>query len=436
MVTGRLPDGALLDDDLRSALRPSGGTATGLPAEPAIAPDDVDAVRAAAEAWLTWYDELFTEPPRPSPQDAWIPQRMEYTFGVATAAAGGGVALDAGEYTDGRLDWDAFDATGGDAQPGNALAAGANMVGPLTMVPAPVTYPGMPASRLWELEDAHVDFGGVEAQPEDIARMLLVEFALVFGGDWLVVPLEVAVGALTTIASLDVRDTFGRTQRVAATSTLEGTVGGWRMFTLSGDAGVIAGAGGDPLLVAPVLAASLHGHDLEEVLLLRDETANLAWAVERQVEASDGEPMDRAQVAYARRGAPPASPPTGGATFTYRLATEVPEHWLPLVPQRLRSEDPSIELRLGSLPATLPDGTPGHTRPLGRILAGLGGEDDPVLLREEEVPREGARITRSFQLARWTDGSTHLWVGRRKVVGRGEGSGGLRYDVMDDGTAG
>ena len=54
---------------------------------------------------------------------------MEYMFGVATAAAGGGVALDAGEYTDGRLDWDVFDATGGDAQPGNVPAAGANTVG-------------------------------------------------------------------------------------------------------------------------------------------------------------------------------------------------------------------------------------------------------------------------------------------------------------------
>ena len=49
---------------------------------------------------------------------------------------------------------------------------------------------------------------------------------------------------------------------------------------------------------------------------------------------------------------------------------------------------------------------------------------------EEEVPREGARVTRSYQLARWLDGSTHLWMGRRKQVGRGEGSSGLRFDSV------
>ena len=58
--------------------------------------------------------------------------------------------------------------------------------------------------------------------------------------------------------------------------------------------------------------------------------------------------------------------------------------------------------------------------------AAAGGE---VIVREEEVPREGARVTRAYQLARWFDGTTFLWLGRRKVVGRGEGSSGLRFDI-------
>ncbi|CAN5664365.1 hypothetical protein BH18ACI4_BH18ACI4_06700 [soil metagenome] len=29
------------------------------------------------------------------------------------------------------------------------------------------------------------------------------------------------------------------------------------------------------------------------------------------------------------------------------------------------------------------------------------------------------------------DGSTHLWLGRRKAVGRGEGSSGLRFDSVE-----
>jgi hypothetical protein len=71
--------------------------------------------------------------------------------------------------------------------------------------------------------------------------------------------------------------------------------------------------------------------------------------------------------------------------------------------------------------------------PRGRILepdrtpAGA----NPFRIHEEEVPRAGARVTREYQYARWIDGSTHLWVGRRKRAGRGEGSSGLRFDVLE-----
>ncbi len=77
-------------------------------------------------------------------------------------------------------------------------------------MPTAVTYPGMPASRLWEFEDGRVNFGAVEAQPEDLGRLLLSGFALVYGANWLLVPLEVPVGALVRITRFDVRDTFGR----------------------------------------------------------------------------------------------------------------------------------------------------------------------------------------------------------------------------------
>jgi hypothetical protein len=354
---------------------------------------------------------------------------MEYAFGVDVAAPGGAIALQADEYSDGRLDWYAF----GAASTGKAPAGQPVTAGPLTVVPTPVGYPGMPARRFWEFEDAVVDFGGVEAEPEDISRMLLTEFALVFGGDWLLVPLEVPVGSLVRIVSLDVRDTFGRTLRVGPTSALEGSLGGWRMFTLTRDGADPQGSPGaydDALLVPPVVAAGLQGHDLEEVLLLRDETANLAWAVERRIEGQNGAAVDRAQAAYEATGAtPPAGPePTG--SFAYRLAGSVPEHWLPLLPERTRPDDPSVGLRLGALLRTLPDGSTEPIPPLGRLLQPPAGGGD-LVLSEEEVPREGARVTRAYQLARWLDGSTFLWLARRKGIGRGEGSSGLRFDAMD-----
>ena len=48
---------------------------------------------------------------------------------------------------------------------------------------------------------------------------------------------------------------------------------------------------------------------------------------------------------------------------------------------------------------------------------------------EEEIPREGARVTRAFQYERWLGGTPLLWIGRRKLPGRGEGSSGLKFDT-------
>jgi len=31
--------------------------------------------------------------------------------------------------------------------------------------------------------------------------------------------------------------------------------------------------------------------------------------------------------------------------------------------------------------------------------------------------------------SRWLDGSTHLWIARRKTSGQGEGSSGLKFDL-------
>lgn len=182
----------------------------------------------------------------------------------------------------------------------------------------------------------------------------------------------------------------------------------------------------DALLVAPALASRLEGRAIEDVLLLRDEMANLVWAVERQIEGPHGLPVDRAAAAYASVPSPPP-PSSSGDTLTYRLRTDVPPHWLPFLPQRLQNNDPSMTLRLGAMPHVDADGTTTPIEPLGRVLA-KPPEAESVMLREEEVPRSGARVTRAWQLARWIDGSTFLWLGRRKTAGRGEGSSGLRFD--------
>ena len=168
----------------------------------------------------------------------------------------------------------------------------------------------MPASRLWEFEDARVDFGGVQADATDLGRMLLTEFALIYGNDWLLIPLELPAGALVQITRLDVRDTFGHTTTIGPTSQLDGAPAQWGMFGISSPDLPHA----DTLLIAPTLAASVQGRDLEEVLLLRDEAANLAWAIERSIEGDNGLPADRAQAAH--ENTPTAPPPPAQAPDT------------------------------------------------------------------------------------------------------------------------
>jgi hypothetical protein len=53
----------------------------------------------------------------------------------------------------------------------------------------------------------------------------------------------------------------------------------------------------------------------------------------------------------------------------------------------------------------------------------------PFQIREEEVLRAGVRVQRVVFLARGFDGTTHLWVARRKLPGAGEAQSGLRYDT-------
>jgi len=50
-------------------------------------------------------------------------------------------------------------------------------------------------------------------------------------------------------------------------------------------------------------------------------------------------------------------------------------------------------------------------------------------LPDEEVPRAGARLQRLACRTRSSDGGMHLWIARRKLIGAGAASSGLRFDA-------
>ncbi|MCU0602422.1 MAG: hypothetical protein MUC33_07155 [Desulfobacterales bacterium] len=422
VVGPRVPDGRRL----YAALRPQSGGRVKLPADLPVAPADVAEVEKAAQGWIEWYAAFFSEPA--GGDSSWSAERMEYAFSVGTRLSDREHVLTAEEYVEGHLDWYAFDANAAVALGGAADNALSEIT--RTAIPAPVSFRGMPAARFWEFEDAQVDFGAVDAGPTDLARMLLVEFALTYGNDWFVIPIELDVGSLYRSRSLVVTDTFGVRTLIKPASELGAPHARWRMFQHS----YLRGSGiktpaPNLLFLPPSLIKGLESRPIEEVLFLRDEMANLAWAVERLVESAAEQPLNRyeAYLEQKRRRAQESTPPprTTDATLRYRLTTEVPDHWVPLMPVRTEK---GLRLRRGAVLKT--DGARQPVHALGRILE--SGQE--LALYEEEVPREGVRVARNYEVTRWIDGSTHLWIGRRKRIGRGEGSSGLRFDSVGNGA--
>ena len=416
VMASRVPDGR----QLHSAFNVTSAGVIVIAPELQIAPGDLADVREAARLWLTWFDTLFSEPEKENP--TWLPERMEYAFSVGTRFSDGECPLTAQEYFEGHLDWYAFDVNlevtlGG---------ASDNVVTEIarTAIPAPVSFRGMPTARFWEFEDAQVDFGSVDAGPTDLARMLLVEFSLTYGNDWFVIPVELDVGSLYRCRSLVIEDTFGVRTLIKPSSELGKPNSTWRMFQQSHTRGSgLKEPASNLFFLTPSLLKGLESRPIEEVLFLRDEMANMAWGVERIIESATEQPLNRFEQQLEL--APSASEQSDANKLIYKLVTKVPDNWVPLLP--VKSSE-GLRLRRGKVLKV--DGPPGFVEAQGRILNPDGTSDQSLRIFEEEIPREGVRVTRSYQYTRWFDGSTHLWIGRRKQIGRGEGSSGLRFDVV------
>ena len=399
LLASRVPNAAALRHDL-GGLTPGGA----LPSRLVIPSNRIDAVRDVLLAWRRWFDALVSVAPAPA-EDAWNAERLEYEFTIGAQLGGEQVTLHSSGYQGGRLEWHDFD-----------LAAGATLDSDgeshqlvRTVIPAPVAYGGMPASRFWELEDARVDFSGFDGAPDDLVGLLLVEFALVYGNDWFHLPVDLPVGSLSRIDALLVDDAFGVRTRILPTARADSGPHAWRMYTPAFDAA-------DALLfLPPALASSLDGPVRERVILARDEIANLAWAIEEIVERPDGSTERREDDELV--GDVPAPPPEG-ADLVYRTTSTVPARWIPLAPAgggtARQLEVRPLQRRVdGSLQPVLPRGA--------LVQAGLR-------IHDEELGREGLRVERAFQFARWRGGRPVIWSARRRHIGRGAAYGGLFFD--------
>src|SRR5262249_48495058 len=148
----------------------------------------------------------------------------------------------------------------------------------------------------------------------------------------------------------------------------------------------------DGLLLPPTMTSVQEGRAIEDVLFLRDEAAAMAWAVERMVQAPSGDTRDRNSEQRPHPLVPGKDP---GVDLDDYRETRVPRNWIPVVPA-------AVDVGVAALKkgAMLDPDDKERILPLGVIL-----RPTPLVIRDEEVPREGVRVQRVPALARNADGS-------------------------------
>ncbi|HEX6347298.1 hypothetical protein [Umezawaea sp.] len=407
------------------------------------ADDGIDTIRLlhhaplvnAGKRLVAWFDALIDQPTGVTQADpdgdaTWDPRRLEHRFSVAASMPGGAEkTLTAREYPGGQLDWHAFSVDpgpplGGAEPPEPALAR--------TVFPAPVRYSGMPLPRWWALEDGRTNFAAVRPDSTDLARLVFLEFALVFSNDWYQLPCDLPAGTVARIRGLVVTDVFGHRQWVTpAGAGFDEDWQRWSMFTLDTIGGGDVPADTD-LFLPPSVPKVAEGPPLEEVLLIRDENANLVWGVERTVQLPTGQPHRGAEaaaevLAHRRRTTAQPVPDPPRAALSYAAMNTIPEHWIPFIPVHVPGDNREVQLQRAAMPSAV-DGHP--VRPRTTLLREGFDRGQQYFVNEEEVPQAGTRLSVAYNRTRWHDGRPVVWLSAHRGAGRGEGSSGLVFDLL------
>ena len=414
-VAGRRMDGYLLYQYLKGGGHASDGI-------PGLRRQDRELLDPLGPRLTDWFDQLIDQP---TGNDGWDPQRLEHRFSVAAATAGGERVLAAPEYPGGELDWPAFSiATKDTLGATGPVPAALNR----TVFPAPVRFSGMPLPRWWAVEDGRTNFAAVTPDSTDLARLIFLEFALVYSNDWYLLPCDVPAGTLAAVQGLAVTDVFGARRWITPAGAGQAhDWQDWSMFDL-GDpaAGVLLPPG------APQVAT---GPALEEVALVRDESANLVWGIEQTVRMPTGEGRPGAEaaaetLAFRRRHRHESEPVDGPrAPIGYEVMSTVAENWIPFIPVHVPGDNRSVQLRRAAMPSEV-DTTP--VRPRTALLREGFDAGQPYYIHEEEVPRVGTRLTVAYNRTRTRTGRAVVWLTVRRETGRGERSSGLSFDLLTD----
>lgn len=374
---------------------------------------------------------------------SWHSAHLEHQFKVGIPVSEAeNIELEAKEFYGGDLDWYQFNYLQGkniESDSGDTVETGKEL-----LMPSPVRYPGMPSTRWWKLEDNAVNFGNVRPSTTNPASLIFSQFALQYGNDWIMTPLKVDVGAIYQIDKLVVRDNFGISTQIQHQQEVASDEN-WNFLQMPIDR--LDKSQTPFLFLPPGIAKHQKSEAYEKVNFIRDEMANMVWAIEEVIPdlaggGTNGSKQATALKEYLRGIAENSSEPdqvSDRAKIKYLLEGSVPENWIPFIPVRVPDEDLAsrkIQLQRASMPRIIPGFSPQRVRPKTLLLQdGLSdASKHSMFLYEEEVPRSGAIVTGRWKRTRWYNGEIHVWYARQKTNGRGEKSSGLKFDSVHSGN--
>lgn len=387
---------------------------------------DHEALKMVAAAFAEFcsnkFKRLFTQPDN-AMDSAWVQNHLEYRFSVGgqPVADGAQTVLLAEQYHQGRLDWYSFDAvTSRKAMldPEGVAAPKPDEVE--SFLPANVRFKGQPQPRFWEMEETQTDFGKIDTSTTGLLHLILAEFGLIYSNDWFMLPHPMDINTVCEIRGILVDDTFGRHTFIRPAGRGPETAWQrWAMFHLTEKERLWPA--NSRFYLVPAVGKVLESEPLERVNFMRDEMANMVWGVESIIPSQTGKGMSGCEALQANETTAPLTTDDENVKIRYVLGAAVPKNWIPFI--AVHAEGSVSEIRLQR--ARMVGGEP----PRGWLLR---EPRSPYFVEEEEVPRTGVYVERSWQRARWIGGRTFIWVGRRKTAGKGEGWSHLVFDQIVD----
>ena len=288
-----------------------------------------------------------------------------------------------------------------------------------------------------------------------------MEFALIHAPDWYIIPQPMEVGSISHIENFRVTDSFGDETLIEPAGQTKKEISivdmssqpwnTWSMFLLSRK---YKNSNGNTntryFFLPPSVDNIISSPPIEEIRFLRDEIANMVWAVERKYRTLAGEPISgydhstwrQRKKLEEKHDHEKKEESATDNTIKYTLMTStVPWNWIPFIPvhaDKFSSEADDethytqIELQRAAMISNIAGGVEAfRIYPNSRLLNEV---QTRCYIDESEVPRSGIILWENYQRALWSNGKVFLWIGRKKSVGSGEGSSGLRFDSIPIGN--